>query len=434
MDCTPKITEVQTRRPIPISCTTEEEAVKAELRYKAFGSEKWESVKMNKRGDFFQAQVPCSATMLAGTLRVYVRAHDSAGDIVDTFGSKSKPFEVNIVPQTDAEPPAFPDKDPPARCAEEVECPPDFPGCKSGGGGGTKGWGSSCEETSECKEGLSCINGSCETAQKCDIDADCSAGKCVDAVRDAGAGPSGPYKKNWLGFHVGWDLALMGGDDVCSQASQADEGYACFYEGTEEQYNFHPQPGRANAITTGIAPATVRVMLSFDRAFTPNITVGARLGYAFNGGPPSGSPDPVDFMPFHAEVRGTYFLGKDPLAKKGLRPYVHIGGGLAQVDAKLPVTIVDCATPEGQPSVKPPNGPADPDDYASCASGGPTSPKQVTSLDAYKKLGQQFVTIGGGAVYALTPNSGFQLNLNLQYMLPTTGVVVQPSVGYIFGL
>src|SRR5690606_5045952 len=83
MDCTPKITEVQTRRPIPISCTTEEEAVKAELRYKAFGSEKWESVKMNKRGDFFQAQVPCSATMLAGTLRVYVRAHDSAGDIVD---------------------------------------------------------------------------------------------------------------------------------------------------------------------------------------------------------------------------------------------------------------------------------------------------------------------------------------------------------------
>jgi hypothetical protein len=432
MDCTPKLTEVQTRRPVPVSCTTEEEAVKGELRYKPFGSERWEAVKMNKRGDFFQAEIPCTATMLAGTLRLYVRAQDAAGDTVDTFGTKSKPFEITIAPQTEAEPPSFPDKDPPQRCAEEVECPPDFPGCKPGGGArGNKEWGSSCDSSNECKVGLACINGSCETAQSCDIDADCASGKCVDGTCQGGAGPSGPYKKNWLGLHVGWDLAMMGGTDVCSQASQSNEGYACFYPGSEEQYAWDPQPGRANAISTGIAPATIRVMLSFDRAITPNITLGARAGYAFNGGPPSGR-DKISFMPIHGEVRGTYWLGQDPLAQKGLRPYVHLGGGIAQVDAKLPVTIVDCATPQGQEPSKAIQ-PGDDGAYEECRKGNEAN-RQVMSLDAYKKLGQQFVALGGGTVFALSPNSGFQLNLNLMFMLPTSGFVIQPSAGYVFGL
>lgn len=434
MDCTPTIAEVQTRRPIPFSCTTEEDATKAELRYKAFGAEKWETVKMSKKGDFFQATVPCTATMLAGTLRVYVRAQDAAGDTVDTFGTKSKPFEISIVPKTDAEPPAFPDKDPPERCAEEVECPPDFPGCKTGGAGarGDKDWGASCEESSECKAGLACINGTCETAQSCDIDADCPSGKCVDGTCQAGGGPSGPYKKNWLGLHVGWDLALMGGDNVCSQSSQENEGYACFYEGTEEQYAFEPQPGRANAISTGLSPATIRVMASFDRVITPNITLGARLGYAFNGGPASGE-NAKKFLPFHAELRAAYWIGKDNFSKKGIRPYVHVNGGVAQVDAKLPVTIVDCATLDSSPEPnKDPN--ALPADYGECVAGNPQAQHKVVNLDAYKKLGQSFVGVGGGMIYALNPNSGFQVNLNVQYMLPTTGIVVQPSVGYVFGL
>jgi hypothetical protein len=433
MDCTPKVTEVQTRRPIPISCTTEEEAVKAELRYKPFGSEKWETMKMAKRGDFFQAEVPCNATMLAGVLRLYVRAQDAAGDTVDTFGTKSKPFEINISPTSEADPPAFPDKDAPQRCAEEVECPPDFPGCKSGAGGarGNKEWGSSCEETTECKAGLACINGSCETAQSCDMDADCTTGKCVDGICQAGAGPSGPYKKNWIGLHVGWDLAMMGGDDVCSRASQEDEGFACFYEGTEDQYGFDPQPGRADSIKGGIAPATIRVMLSYDRVVTPNISVGARAGYAFNGGPPSGA-DKIKFFPFHGELRGTYWIGQDPFSKKGLRPYVHIGGGIAQVDAKLPVTIVDCATGSGE-DVPNKNPDMSSLEYQECLAGQGTT-RKVINLDAYKKLGQQFVGVGGGMVYALTPNSGFQINLNLQFMLPTSGFVIQPSAGYVFGL
>ncbi len=37
-------------------------------------------------------------------------------------------------------------------------------------------------------------------------------------------------------------------------------------------------------------------------------------------------------------------------------------------------------------------------------------------------------------MYALTPNSGLQLNLNIMFMLPTSGQVLEPSIGYVFGL
>jgi hypothetical protein len=157
-------------------------------------------------------------------------------------------------------------------------------------------------------------------------------------------------------------------------------------------------------------------MLSFDRVLGSNITVGARLGYAFNGGPAAGEKKDVKFLPFHAEARVKYWLGKDVFSKKGFRPYIGGGGGLAQVDAKLPVTVWDC-----------------PD--ATCAGAATKSPagKEV-KLDAYKKLGQSFVGLNGGVVYATSQNSGFQLNLNLMFMLPTTGQVIEPSLGYVIGL
>ncbi len=427
MDCQPELTEVESRRPIPLTCTTEEDAVKAELRYKEFGGEKWKTVKMKKRGDFFQGEVPCSATMLAGKLRIYIRAQDAAGDVIDSFGSKSKPVNIDIVGKTDKEPPAYPDKDPPKRCEDAVECPPDFPGCKSGVGRGNKAWGSSCAATSECQSGLACLNGTCETAQSCDVDEDCPSGECDAGVcaGDEDGGPSGPWKKNWFGLHVAQDLAIVGGSDVCSQASQNNEGFACFYKGTEDQYLFNPQPGVANKISTGIAPATTRFMLSFDRVFTKNIAIGARAGFAIGGGPAAGANKDVKFLPIHGELRGSYWFGKEPFVKTGLRPYIHVGGGVAQVDAKLPVTVRDCADGQKNPdltSVK----------YEACSRGAAQG--APLELDAYKKLGQSFVTVGGGAMYALSPNSGLQLNVNIMFMLPTTGQVIQPSLGYVFGL
>ena len=443
MECTLEATEVQTRYPIHFACTTEEDATSAELRYKPFGSEKWEKKPMKKKGDFFIAKVPCEATMDAGELKLYVRAKDDEG-LVDQWGKKSKAIKIKIVPKTDQEVPSLPDRDPPDRCAEKEVCPPDFPGCGAGGGRkrGNKPWGSSCEEDVECEEGLACVNGSCEAGQSCEVDEDCPGGECVGGTctDDGGGdtGPSGPYKKLWIGVHAAQDLAIVGGDEVCSQASQADEGFACFFtdpNGNTVQYGFDPQPGFANKINTGLAVATTRFLASGDFALSERIMLGARLGYAIGGGPSTidAENNEIKFLPFHAELRGSFWFNKTP--RKGIHPYVHVGGGMAQVDAKLPVTVRDCSTFQAFP-----NNPDGSRPYDNCAGGldpipgGLLDTAEPLELDAYKKLGQGFAALGGGAVYGLSENLGIQLNLNIMFMLPTTGQVIEPSLGLIYGL
>jgi hypothetical protein len=450
LKCTPDVRELQTLRPIPLECTSDEEVASMEIRYKSFGSDEWHSVKMKKAGEAFRGEVPCEATSAAGTLKVYVRAKDASGETVDSFGSKAKPVEFMASENTTATPPSYPGEAAPTRCLAKEECPPDFPGCQSGAARGTKGWGVACDNTNECKSGLICGNeGTCESPPSCENDSDCDSGECSEnkCVPKEGGGAPGGYKKNWIGLHFGQDIAIVGGTDVCNAGSRAN-GYACYVQGTDTPYNGDPFPGAG--ISTGTVLATHRLMLSFDRAFTPNITLGARVGFAFGGGPPAGKgPDdqnrPRDadgnplpptagtpFLPFHGELRLSYWFGKGPLSKKGFRPYIHFGGGLAQVDSKVKVTLADCPY-----DLNPPDYTAD--DYNKCTEGDKSvanETKNVTRtyhVDVWRKMGQGFVTGGGGVVYAFTPQLGAQLNLNLMVMLPSTGFVIQPSIGAVYG-
>jgi hypothetical protein len=65
---------------------------------------------------------------------------------------------------------------------------------------------------------------------------------------------------------------------------------------------------------------------------------------------------------------------------------------------------------------------------------GTMSGVRTMHLDAWRKMGQGFITAGGGVVYAFKENLGAQLNINLMYMLPTSGPVIQPSIGIVYGL
>jgi len=446
LKCTPDVRELQTLRPIPLECSSDEEVASMEIRYKSFGSEEWKTVKMKKAGEAFRGEVPCEASSAAGTLKVYVRAKDASGETVDSFGSKAKPIEFMASENTTATPPSYPGEAAPTRCLAKEECPPDFPGCQGGAARGHKGWGVACDNTNECKSGLICGNeGTCETPPSCETNADCDSGECSDnkCVPREGSGGSGPYKKNWIGLHFGQDIAIVGGTNVCSVASQAHDGYACYNEGTDMPYNGDPFPGAG--ISTGTVMATHRLMLSFDRAFTPNITLGARIGFAFGGGPPAGKgPDdqgrPRDengvplpptpgkpFLPFHGELRASYWFGKGPLAKKGFRPYLHLGGGIAQVDSKVKVTLADCPYDLSA------------EDYNACTQGDTSvanEDKNVTKtyhVDVWRKMGQVFLTGGGGTQYAFTPQIAAMLNLNLMYMLGSPGFVMQPSIGVEYG-
>jgi hypothetical protein len=435
MKCTPDAMEIQTRRPIPVECKSDEEAASVELRYKPFGGE-WKTVKMTKKGDSFRGEVPCGDTKSAGDLKVYARAKDAAGETIDNWGSKNKPINYTMGESVTGEPPAYTGEKAPDRCADSAECPPDFPGC---GGGATRGnvdWGGKCENSTECKQGLLCEGGVCETAPSCETNADCTTGQCTAGKCDVGddvATSAGPYKKNWLGLHFGLDIAVIGGSNVCGSGG----GYECYAAGTRDQpYGGPPFPG--TGIATGTAVGTQRIMLAYDRAFTPNLMAGARVGYAIGGGPPAIThfADPavpgdtnktIAFLPFHAELRVSYWFGQGALGKKGLRPYVFGGGGMAQVDAKVQVTVYDCSSLDV--NGKPPGAGCE-----TAAKGFDQASLTQKRIDAWKKLGQGFVAAGGGAVFAFTPQLGVQANVNFMYMLGSSGPVIEPSLGVVYGL
>jgi hypothetical protein len=56
------------------------------------------------------------------------------------------------------------------------------------------------------------------------------------------------------------------------------------------------------------------------------------------------------------------------------------------------------------------------------------------TLDAYRKLGNAFVTAGGGVLLPLGQSTALQLNLNAMFMLPSSGLVLQPSLGFEYAL
>jgi hypothetical protein len=412
MQCTPEVTEVQTRRPIPVACSTDQPATRAELKYREFGSTQWNTVQMGSAGGKWLGTIPCSATDLQGKLSWYVNAIDAKGELIDNYGAQRQPVEVQLLENTSQSPPAYPDQDPPTRCGAASECPPEMlgtPACpgtvKPDPTRGNKNLGDRCENTPECSMGLDCVEGECQAPKSCETDMDCAHGRCVDLlctvdVEDAAQ----PGLDNWLGLHFAADLALVSGTDVCQ-----DSDFACFHEdgslvGSNGATFGGPNTSPGN-VQSGFALGTLRVLASYERLLAPNIGVEGRLGFAFRGAP---SASGVSFLPIHAEVRGKYWLLGAP-GQDVFRPYVHVGGGVAQVDAKVTVLIAqDCS-----------------------AATGPCTP--TPEIDAYQQMGAAFVTLGGGGFVAIGRNYGINLNLNVQYMFPKAGLVVQPAAGFEYG-
>jgi len=472
MVCTPDATEMQTRRPVPVSCSSEAGPASAELRYKAFGEKTWAKVPLVKDGEDWRAQIPCEATADAGALRWYVQARGASGDVVDNFGTEKEPVVVSVTEDSTADPPAYPGEGAPERCggmgADAEICPPDFPGCDSGEKTcGDKDWGASCGNSTECKCGLLCVDGACETAPSCESDSDCPAGTCQGGTCSAsgdggGDTPSGPYKKMWLGAHFGYDLGTVGGDDVCYSQTQANGTFACFHNGEpypndargfEGTQFFGEEPHTGTNIASGIAPGTMRAMLSFDYALSPHLTLGGRAGYAFGG-------NPEDFMPVHAEARASYHFSE---LGAGFGPYVGLSGGLAQADMKVSATMFNCSpnTQQQDPTYGMPllpgydtdaagNGYTDgTGDYAEvpsgrayqdCVGNGLGALKDQlpkVPVDVYQKSGPIFVGghLGGILRFGGEPkNMGVQLNMNVMVMLPKQSLVIEPSLGFVYGM
>lgn len=219
-------------------------------------------------------------------------------------------------------------------------------------------------------------------------------------------------RKTWLSLGVAGDLAWVSGKNVCALESQRDNGYSCFRNGDSgklEQYYGEPVLGEANSISPGFRLRTGRVLLGIDHAVSSSFTVGGRLGFAFNGGP-KGENDAHGFLPLHLEGRLAYWFGDDPFARTGFRPYLFAAGGLAQVDSRMNVHVVEDTRPSHQPD----------------------NPEEQ-DLVVYKKMGQGFVGLGGGVLYALSKSGGIVVELKAMMMFPSPGQVLEPTLGYAIG-
>ncbi len=303
----------------------------------------------------------------------------------ELLAAVEKEQEAEPEPEPEPAPPApepEPEPEPePAGPATQLDldtsdCPPDFPGCESF----EDQWAAESEE---------------------------------EAARH--------FPRHWLSVGFQMDFLLL---DATTTACTGDT-YQCFYGGGVYR---NPQPtttvnnvqrtgvgdtGQGD-ISSGLVPATQRVLVGYDFAITPNFLIGVRGGFAFNGGPQKDTTPPgKEFMPIHAEARvGYWFTG----VKSGtFRPYAQLGGGMAQIDGAVSTPIVDgeragaeiCAT--------------DPD----CV---------IQPVDAWKKTGQGFVNIGLGTLIALGNAHGFLVEARAMQMLGSAGLGAGLQAGYAFGL
>ncbi|MBN1608988.1 MAG: hypothetical protein JW940_20340 [Polyangiaceae bacterium] len=294
----------------------------------------------------------------------------------------------------------------PASSSEAERCQPGSPGCVTPGMGLK---GDTCAASDECDTGLYCKENVCVPAPRCTRGTDCPLGECLkgycvmpetgEPFDEQKAPKKAPPRARlyWVGLHFAPDIAIVSGWRICAREGW-NSGFRCYNDdGDTIRTNAgNQQPDFSSDLSTTPILAGPRVLASFERVMAEQVTAGVRAGFSFGGSP--------KFLPLHGELFGSYWLA--PLGKPGLRPYVGAGAGLAQVDA--PVSVTNQTRDIGDAS-------------------------EDVNYDAFKKMGQIFLRLGGGAVYDLTDGIGVQGHLNLMYFLPATGFVVEPSIGGVFG-
>lgn len=430
--CSLDVNEVETQRPIPVSCRVPARTAKVVLAYRHESSSRWRELPMTASGSTWSAEIPCSDTKQLGVLAYRVQALDAQGQVVDSLGDEEDPEELSLVETTDAAPPSLPNQPPPASCRPKKAPEPKGPTL------GT--YGDACTDTSQCQGGLTCSDGKCNADVSCEVDSDCASGACIDDIctlpddcegNDCNLGSRAPG--NWFGIQGGLDFAMMSGSQVCSQS--ADPSFSCFEGG--DPYVGVPNTNFAGSIDSGFRASTARVMLSYERAIASTFSLEARLGFAFNGGPESSRSlggDNSKFLPYHAEARAKLYFTKvyrdDGNGLRGPSGFIMLGGGLAQVDPHVSVPVGECRINnqvplEGQL--------IELDSREDACRTSSNQVFQVKDVDVYQRLGQGFVSAGVGFRWGFGKHLAAVANLNAQLLLPSTGFTISPSLGIAAG-
>jgi hypothetical protein len=405
-------------------------ASKVLVMYKPFGATDWQKMELKKLGSGYGGEIPCQAIgSTTGDLSYYIQANDAEGDVVASSGTRKAPNRVPIQNEIAGEAPHLPGRPAPAKCKDKADCPPGFPGCSAKKGG--KAWGASCEKDRECGDGLACKSGTCETGEKsesgepaasgrsCETSSDCDTGEKCNAEKVCELA-GGHRKKIWVGVHVQQDFSFVPAQqDVCGTPDNNPPNNVTCYDDQDFLYTGFPLASdpdhvNGNEILGGTRRSNLRLLVDFSYLFSPNFSAGARIGYVLGIG-----PDRPALAKFHLEARVAYWFGSDPFAKKGIRPYIAVAGGAAEVNDKFTAQIYEykCQDPmitEEQ-----------------CMNMG--YPGKNPTLTVWRRGAKTFA---GGAVGAMLPignNMGLVAEVKVQTFFVSSALTVAPVIGYAFG-
>lgn len=234
--------------------------------------------------------------------------------------------------------------------------------------------------------------------KKKDESCDSESGTCLEEEPAKSDNSPSKGSKNWLSLHFEQDLLLYSSqNNVCGSNGGANAAnYSCFQDGAPFTGTIAPGPG--NHVSGGIGRGTARLLLGFDRLLSSNLSLGLRVGYAF-GGRPAGADK---FFPFHLELRANYWFGSAPFEGSGIRPYLSLSGGMAEVDGKVPVEYYD-----------------------------QTGKKDT--LDAWRKTGKPFAGLAFGLMVPFAGDNGIVPEVRAMQLFGASGTVFDVSIGYARG-
>jgi hypothetical protein len=220
-------------------------------------------------------------------------------------------------------------------------------------------------------------------------------------VCERGPGAQKP-KKAWLSLKIGQDISLMASQtDICGTPQQLpSDQYTCI---DQDGFAYKGVPQAGGVVRAGPHLATTRIMIGLDYLVVDNVTLGARLGYAFGVAPGQGA-----LSHLHGEARVAFWFGREPVARPRVRPFAFAAAGFAEVDDQLAVPVVETDLGKG------------------------LYPTQT--LTAWRHSGGAFVGGGGGVMLPLGAGQGILAEFKFEVLLPDLGIAMMPTIGYALGL
>ncbi len=424
-----ELSEQKVNTPVPVYVGVEDDSVKVAsvtVTYIPVGSSSSKKLELEKSGRGFRGNIPCASVAKKGSLKFWVTAKDKGGKVVGSLGSDSDPYTTAIKSDVDGKPPSWPGFAPPEACAGTSE----DGGGDNGESGATR---RQCTEDKDCPGDEKCANFEClkKPTEGGDSGSEPEGG-------DTGSDDDGPSsdRLNWIRITFAPDFAMISGESICGfQDAYADGGpsvandatYVCIKNPTSEnpsRYLGQATAGQGNNVNFGFGVATMRILASYDRVVWKGLSLGARLGFVFNGT----YEDFASFIPFHGEGRITYTIGSEPWSgKQVVRPWFFVGGGFAQVDASVNVDVLEDGEACGA------ENPGDTTSACSIESADGVLEPRIQTLRAVKQAGLGFA--GGGAGISFVPADLFEINLGLKFSVtfPFVMPVLSPEAGIGFG-